>query len=211
MTESREPDLLERWTPDARSVRVSLNWVLRSRSVALLIAVIAIIVLSLRGFSVLDYTLLATLGAVGAFVLFALANTPRQVRAKLARESAFELTSDAVRVRLGIATREMLLCDLDRVIVVPVRRSAFTVRGVREVGHLVLVRRGDIAPPRPSIPSGWKVTRHVTGVSAESVDPQEQLNEGMLTFWYVANPELVRHRIEAAQQGVSAYARGPHR
>jgi hypothetical protein len=121
---------------------------------------------------------------------------------------SFELTPQRVRVRMGDARRELRLASIARIEVWPTSRQA-------AVGHVVVRSRQGPQDERPAIPTGRRVGTGSAGLvfwaSLEHVDPTEQLYEGAFTFWYVAHPEDVRWRIEAAVAGVPPHERGPHR
>ncbi len=120
----------------------------------------------------------------------------------------FELTSDSVRVAVRGGRRAVAL---DRIELIEVQK----VGGRSDLGHVVFRRRGDPPDLPPAIPSGY----HFSGgslalvfwTSVQTVPPHEQLFDGALTFWFVAHPDLIRQRVQAAIAGVSAYSLGPHR
>ncbi len=199
---------IERWAPHPRAsvVRRLHDAAPLLRVVPVLVA-LAVVLRVVGGASAPVLMLLVVLAPamlILAIVLLRAASAPPY----MACDVRFELTADAVRVVTSFGVRELSLTAVDRVDVVHVSSRW-------KLGHVVLRDRDGSPEAAPSIPTGQRVSAGsvglVTWASVEQIDPAEQLQQGALTLWFVANPDDVAARIQAAVASLPLHARGPHR
>lgn len=194
-------DVLERWFPESRFARPPLAVQALAPNAVMLLVLVAFFAVAAR--SLFPFAI----AAFGVLVWLMRRGIRGSRHNLLTREACFELTADCVRVRLGDASRTVPLPEIAQVEVLRAHRRA-------NVGHVVM-HRHDSSATAPAIPTGRRVSGGTTGLvtwaQVEHADPAQQLFEGALTFWFVAQPEEVRARVEAAIQGVSPHSRGPHR
>jgi len=209
-------DVLETWAPEVLAVRVlraNFDEFFHGIGCAL---ILLIPILFLQGPTVL----LAPLFLVPLFLRFWMCIDNWTI---VVRNTSYQLTRSSLRLRCGSEIRELRLSQLTETAILPVR-------GHRDVGHIVLyehgTRRGSPAIPleRPFVP---KIEQSVVQkgdtrpeaipVERPSVPKQAgnalgpQVHKGAMTFWLVANPELVRERILRAARGINPNASGPYR
>ena len=194
-------DLLERWMPDAKLARIPLQLEAITPVAMMLTVVVAFFALATRSF--FPFAILAFVALVWAMRR----NNHHQEANLLTHGVVFELTTHCVRVWLNDTNRELPLSEIKDVAIVHVKRTT-------NVGHVVFHRRGENRV-KLAIPTGRRVSSGTVGLvtwaNVEHVDPAEQLFHGALTFWFVAHPDEIRARVQAAAEGISPHSRGPHR
>jgi hypothetical protein len=201
-TRTSEPRLIEQWAPDLRSARGGWRAARLARALLVPLALAAMIACVASGTMLAAFVVMILATALLLFLDTWVSQAART------RVVTFVLTDQSVRVQINNAARELDLTAIERIDVV-------RLSGRRDVGHVVFRRRGDDPALSAAIPTGFQVRAAsvvaVTWASIQTVDPEAQLHEGALTFWYIHKPAEVRSRIEGAIQGISPYATGPHR
>jgi len=199
---------IERWAPHPHAV--SVRWLHDAAPPLRVVGVFAALLVAVGVLAGVATPVLMLLMVLTPAVLILAVGLLRSAIAPayMAREIAFELTADALRVTTPFGARDLSLTAVDRVEVVHISRRL-------RVGHVVLHERNEPPGAMLSIPTGQRMSAGsvglVTWASVEQIDPAEQLMEGALTFWFVANPDDVAARIRAAAAGQAPHARGPHR
>jgi len=127
------------------------------------------------------------------------------------RNTSYQLTRSTIRLRCGSEMRELRLSELTETAILPVH-------GHRGIGHIVLheqrTRRRSPAIPweRPLADKSPAIPVERPSLPQEDSDaPWPQVHKGAMTFWLVANPEMVCERILRAARGINPNACGPYR